>query len=134
MKQTLIALTAASALAFGTIAAVHADDHGGPGRKGHRHGERGGRGHGNPLDRLDRDLNLTAEQKAKVQPIVDQTKPQIKAIHEEAKQKTKTVMDNAMTQIRPLLTPEQQQKFDAMQKAHEDMRDARKEMHDARSQ
>ena len=34
-------------------------------------------------------------------------------------------------QIRPFLTPEQQQKFDAMKKAHEDMRKAMEEMHDA---
>jgi Spy/CpxP family protein refolding chaperone len=86
------------------------------------------------FDRLDDDLNLTADQKAKVQPIVDQAKPQIRAIHEEAMQKTKTVMDNTMAQIRPLLTPDQQQKLDAMQKAHQDMRDARKEMRDARGQ
>jgi hypothetical protein len=39
-----------------------------------------------------------------------------------------------MTQIRPLLTPEQQQKLDAMQKAQENMRNARKEMRDARGQ
>jgi Spy/CpxP family protein refolding chaperone len=43
-------------------------------------------------------------------------------------------MENTMAQIRPLLTPEQQQKLDAMKKAHEDMRDARKEMRDARAQ
>lgn len=129
MKQTLIALTTASALAFGTMAAVRADDHGGLGA---RHGERGWH-HGSPLDRLDHDLNLTDAQKAKIQPIVDQAKPQMKAIHEEAMQKAKAVMDNAMSQIRPLLTPEQQQKLDAINKAHDDMRDARKEMRDAKS-
>jgi hypothetical protein len=32
-----------------------------------------------------------------------------------------------------LLTPEQQQKYDAMKKAHEDMRKAMQEMHDAKS-
>jgi Spy/CpxP family protein refolding chaperone len=40
-------------------------------------------------------------------------------------------MDKTMSQIRPLLTPEQQQKLDNMRKAHEDMRNARKELHDA---
>jgi hypothetical protein len=43
-------------------------------------------------------------------------------------------MENATAQIRPLLTPEQQTKFDAMKKAHEDMRKAMQEMHKARPQ
>jgi Spy/CpxP family protein refolding chaperone len=130
MKQKLMPLTGAIVLSLVAWAAVNAEDQAGPGR---RHG---GRFHqpGMMFDRLDDDLNLTADQKAKVQPIVDQAKPQIRAIHEEAMQKTKTVMDNTMAQIRPLLTPDQQQKLDAMQKAHQDMRDARKEMRDARGQ
>ena len=53
-------------------------------------------------------LDLTADQQTKVQPILDATKPQIAAIHQEAMQKMKTVMDGALSQIRPLLTPEQQ--------------------------
>ena len=40
-------------------------------------------------------------------------------------------MSNALAQIRPLLTPEQQKKFDAQQKAYADLRIARKELHDA---
>ncbi len=97
------------------------------------HGHRGKGGHewGNPLGHLTEKLNLTADQKAKVQPIIDQTKPQIEAIHQDAMQKSKAVMDTAMAQIRPLLTPEQVTKFDAMKQAHEKMREARKEMHDA---
>ena len=70
-------------------------------------------------------LNLTADQQTKVQPILDATKPQIATIHQEAMQKMKTVMDGALSQIRPLLTPEQQTKFDAIQKAHQDMMNAR---------
>ena len=60
-------------------------------------------------------MNLTPEQKAKVQPIIDQATPQIENIRREAMQKTKAVMDNAMAQIRPLLTPEQQKKLDESQ-------------------
>ena len=89
---------------------------------------------GNPLARLSGDLNLTADQQAKVQPIIDQTKPQIQAIHQDAMQKSKAVMDGAMAQIRPLLTAQQQQKLDAMQKAHTDMQNARAEMHSAKKQ
>ena len=92
-----------------------------------------GRGHGNPLEELSNSLNLTAEQKAKVQPIIDQARPQLQAIHEEAMTKAKAVVDSSLTQIRPLLTAEQQTKLDAQIKAHEDMMNAMKEMHEARS-
>jgi hypothetical protein len=43
------------------------------------------------------------------------------------------VVDASLSQIRPLLTPEQQTKLDAQIKAHEDMMNAIKEMHDAKS-
>jgi periplasmic protein CpxP/Spy len=134
MKHQLIALTAVGALSLGTLATVHAEDPAAasPHRMHrHGHGEMWKHHHGNPLDRLTSDLNLTADQQAKVQPIIDQTKPQIKAIHQEAMDKMKTVMENAMTQIRPLLTPAQQAKLDAIKKAHEEMRDAHQAMREA---
>ena len=131
MKTKLIALTGALVLSLGPLALVNAEDQSGHGR--HRFREHGARHH-MMFDRLDEKLNLTADQQAKVQPIIDQARPQIRAIHEEAMQKTKGIMDNTMTQIRPLLTPEQQQKLDAMKKAHEDMRSARQEMRDALAQ
>lgn len=127
MKQKLIALTTACALSLGTTAVVNAG--------GHRHGGKGRHhGEGYHLENLERDLNLSADQKAKVQPIVDQAKPQIRAIHEDAMQKTKAVMDSTMSQIRPLLTAEQQKKFDALQKAQEDLRAARRALRDVKQQ
>lgn len=98
--------------------------------QGHRRG--GGRwhGHGMAMDHLTRGLDLTAEQQAKVQPVIDQAKPQIMAIHQEAMQKTKTVIDGAMAKIRPMLTPAQQKKFDDLQAAKEDMRKARAKLRD----
>ena len=79
-------------------------------------------------------LNLTPDQQAKVQPLIDQARPQIIAIHKDAMQKTHAIMDNTMSQIRPILTPDQQKKFDAMQKARQDMRNAMQEMHAAMTQ
>jgi hypothetical protein len=38
----------------------------------------------------------------------------------------------SITQIRPLLTPEQQTKLDAIIKAHEDLHNAMKELHEAK--
>jgi len=127
MKLNLITLSAIGALSIGTaIAQVSPagppENRGGGGGRGHRH---------NSLEQVTENLNLTPEQKAKVQPIIDQTKPQIEAIHQEAMEKMKTVMENAGAQIRPLLTATQQEKFDAMKKAHEDMHKAMREMHEA---
>ena len=104
MKLTIITLSAISALSLGGFALAQEPEQGG--RGGGRH---------NPLERTTEQLNLTPEQKAKVQPIVDQVTPQIKEIRREAMQKTKAVMDNAIAQIRPLLTPEQQKKLDESQ-------------------
>jgi Spy/CpxP family protein refolding chaperone len=123
---------AAGGLTLGGLTYLHAQD---PGEHGHgpKHEHGPGPKHHmeNPFEHLSDSLNLTAEQKAKVQPIIDQTKPQLAAIHQEAMEKMRTLMETTGAQIRPLLTPEQQQKFDAMKKAHEDMRKAMQEMHDA---
>ena len=98
------------------------------------HGGHGGWHKGNSLEHMTESLNLTPDQQAKVQPIIDQAKPQLVAIHQEAMQKAKGVIDNAMSQIRPILTPEQQKKADDMRAAHEDMRKAMKRLHDAKDQ
>jgi Spy/CpxP family protein refolding chaperone len=123
MKNTLIAM-----LGLGVIASTgFAGPHGG--RGGHEGWHRG-----NPLDNITESLNLTPDQQAKVQPIVDQTKPQLVAIHKEAMEKSKAVIDNAMSQIRPMLTPDQLKKADDLKKAHEDMHSAMKRLHDAKGQ
>ena len=107
MKETL---TLIAAIALGAFSFAQAQPPGGP------HGG----WHMNPLEEMSSSLNLTDAQKAKVQPIVDQAKPQLQAIHQEAMTKAKAVIDASITQIRPLLTPEQQTKLDAIVKAHED--------------
>lgn len=117
-------------MSLAALVYLQAKEPGEPGLK-HEHGAGPHHMMGNPLEHLSKDLNLTDEQKAKVQPIVDQAKPQIAAIHKEAMEKMHALLENAGTQIRALLTPEQQVKFDAMKKAHEDMRRAMEEMHDA---
>jgi Spy/CpxP family protein refolding chaperone len=119
---------AACGLTLGGLTYLQAGEH----EHEHEHGPGPKMHHmGNPLEHLSEKLDLTADQKAKVQPIIDQAKPQIAAIHQEAMEKMRAIMESAGAQIRPLLTPEQQQKFDAMKKAHEDMHKAMQEMHDA---
>jgi Spy/CpxP family protein refolding chaperone len=123
MKRNLLAIAAAGAIALGGFVLVQAQP--GPGGAGHWHG------HAFGLRGITDKLDLTAEQQAKVQPILDQAKPQIAAIHQEAMQKMHTVMNNTFTQIRPILNADQQSKLDAIEKAHQDMLNAKKQLHDA---
>ena len=74
------------------------------------------------LETLLKTLNLTSVQKAKVQPIVDATTPQIQAIREEARTKAEAAMQSAEAQIKPLLTPYQQQVLASTIKNREAMR------------
>jgi Spy/CpxP family protein refolding chaperone len=122
MKRNLLAIAAAGAIALGGFVVVQAQP--GPGGQ-HEHG------HAFGLGGITEKLDLTADQQAKVQPILDAAKPQIAAIHQEAMQKMHTVMNNTLTQIRPMLNADQQSKLDAIEKAHQDMRNAKKQMHDA---
>jgi Spy/CpxP family protein refolding chaperone len=131
MTRKIIVITAAAALSLAGLVYLQAKE---PGEHGPNH-EGPGPHHmmmENPLEHLSKDLNLTDDQKTKVQPIIDQTKPQMEAIHKEAMEKMRALMESTGAQIRPLLTPEQQTKFDAMKKAHEDMRKAHEEMEKAK--
>ena len=126
MKRNLLTFGVIGAFALAGFA--FAESHGG---SGGRHGGWHGHGQGLAMGHLTKALNLTAEQQSKVQPLIDQARPQIIAIHKDAREKTQAIMDKTMSQIRPILTPEQQKKFDDLQKARQDMRNARKAMHDA---
>jgi len=121
MKRSLLTLVAISAISAGLAIAQ------GEGPGGFHHGG------GLSLDHLTKSLNLTADQQAKVQPILAQAKPQLQAIHQDAMTKAQAIMTSTMAQIRPLLTAEQQTKADSLQKAHQDMGAAAKELHDAQS-
>src|SRR5438477_2879052 len=126
MKRNLLTVVAAGAIALGGFVVVQAQP--GPGgRCGH--GDL--HGHAFGLKGITEKLNLTSDQQTKVQPILDQAKPQITAINHEAMQKMKTVMNSTLSQIRPLLNADQQKKLDDIQKAHQDMMNAHKALHNA---
>jgi Spy/CpxP family protein refolding chaperone len=131
MTRKIISLTTAAVLSLASLVYLQAKE---PGEHGPKpeHGPGPHHEMGNPLEHLSKDLNLTDDQKAKVQPIIDQTKPQMEAIHKEAMEKMHALMESTGAQIRSLLTPEQQTKFDAMKKAQEDMRKAHEEMEKAK--
>jgi Spy/CpxP family protein refolding chaperone len=126
MKRNILTFVAAGAIALGGFAVVQAQ----PGAGGGWHGH--GRAFG--LRGVTKQLNLTSDQETKVQPILDAAKPQLVAIHQEAMQKAKGVIDSSLSQIRPVLTADQQKKLDAIQKAHQDMMNAHKELNDAMQQ
>jgi Spy/CpxP family protein refolding chaperone len=129
MKRNLLTLSAASAIALGGFALVNAQD--GTGAPAGHHGFRG---HQFGMEQLTKSLNLTADQQTRIQPLLDQAKPQIIAIHKDAMQKTQAIMDKTMSQIRPMLAADQQSKFDAIQKAKQDLHNAMQELHSAMTQ
>ncbi len=124
MKRNILTLAVVGAIALAGYA--FAEPQGG---FGGRHG--GWHGQGFAMGHLTKALNLTPDQQSKVQPLIDQARPQIIAIHKDAMEKTQAIIDNTMTQIRPILTADQQKKFDALQKARQDMRNAMQELHSA---
>jgi Spy/CpxP family protein refolding chaperone len=131
MKSRLITLTAACVALMATASLTLAEN---PASKDDGWNKRRHHKRGNPVERLTKALELTPEQQAQIQPIFDQAKPQIAAVRQDAMQKIKTIRENTQAQIRPILTPAQQQKFDALKKAREDMRKARQDMREAMKQ
>lgn len=125
MKPRLITLTVVGVLSL--AGAAFAQDH--DARGAERHGGRGGRKH-ESLERITEKLNLTPEQKAKIQPVMDQAKPKIAAIRQEAMQKSKAVVDEAIGQIRPMLTPEQQKQLDDLRTERRGGREGHKDRPD----
>jgi hypothetical protein len=122
MKRNLLTLAAVGAIALGGFTIAQAQGHG------------RWQGHALSLEQLTTTYNLTSEQQAKIKPLLDQARPQIIAIHKEAMQKIQSVVNGTMSQIRPVLNSSQQAKFDAMQKAKQDMQNAAQEMHAATAQ
>jgi Spy/CpxP family protein refolding chaperone len=132
MKLRLTTLIAACAAMLATISLVSAQEPAGKdsGGNGPRHHHKWG----NSLEHMTKTLDLTPDQQAKIGPILEQAKPQMKAARQESKEKMKAIRDNVRSQIRPLLTPVQQQKWDAIQKAREDVRKARQALREASGQ
>ena len=119
MKRNFLTLAAAGLIILDGFAVVQAQ------------GPRGGGGRGHGVERLTEGLNLTPDQQAKIRPIIDQAQPKVAEIHREAMQKMKAVMASTASQIRPLLTPEQQKTFDENQKSRRGRMRGHKQSDDA---
>jgi Spy/CpxP family protein refolding chaperone len=64
---------------------------------------------------LSRMLLLTEAQKAQLQPYLDAVQPQLDATRQQARQTEDALLKQLHASIRPLLTPEQQTKLDALE-------------------
>jgi Spy/CpxP family protein refolding chaperone len=71
---------------------------------------RGG-GPGNRIDELSQRLNLTAEQKTKVQEIFGDTREQLRAVRRETEPRMEEIRRQADGRLQTVLTPEQWQQF-----------------------
>lgn len=81
---------------------------------GDRHEERRGqRGKDKVFEEMKRDLGLNEQQAAEIRTILDQTRNEYRALRTEVRPRYDALRQNARTRIRALLTPEQQQRFDA---------------------
>jgi Spy/CpxP family protein refolding chaperone len=79
-----------------------------------RSGSRGGkRDHAQVFEKMQRELNLDERQAAEVRKILDETRNEYRALRSEARPRFDAVRQSARARIRALLTPEQQQRFDA---------------------
>ena len=66
------------------------------------------------FDKMRRELNLTDEQTKSVSAILDDTRNEYRSLRAELRPRFEEPRQKARTKIRALLTPEQQQKFDAL--------------------
>jgi Spy/CpxP family protein refolding chaperone len=81
---------------------------------GYRTGSRDRNAPRDRTEKMRRDLSLTDEQMKSVSAILDDTRNEYKSLRQELKPRFDEPRAKARVKIRALLTPEQQQKFDAM--------------------
>lgn len=89
-------------------------------------GEHGRHGGHDIFERMRADLNLTDEQARQVKTVLDETRDEFRTLSAECRPRYDAIRQKGRERIRALLTPEQQQRFDA--KVAE--RDAREREHE----
>jgi periplasmic protein CpxP/Spy len=121
LKQSLLILLAASLISIAAFAQDAAPNNQPPAQENSA-------GHHGPMDpaqrtqALTQQLNLTADQQAKVQQILQSESSQMESLHSDSSlsqqdrhTKMMEIHQTTNTQIRALLDPDQQKKWDAMQ-------------------
>jgi predicted Holliday junction resolvase-like endonuclease len=61
---------------------------------------------------LNRQLQLTPEQRDKLQPVINETRQRLQQVREQIEPQALGVFDDAVKRVREILTPEQREKFD----------------------
>jgi gas vesicle protein len=69
-------------------------------------------------ERLQRQLDLTPDQTAKISPIIDQTSSKLEAIRIETARRVRATLEESHRQIAPELTPEQREKLEKIERSH----------------
>jgi Spy/CpxP family protein refolding chaperone len=67
------------------------------------------------MERLTHELQLTADQQAKIEPIIMQTTRQIHEVHSEEVGRISQIMKAANDQLAPILTPDQKAQLDKIE-------------------
>jgi Spy/CpxP family protein refolding chaperone len=88
-------------------------------------GERSPHGPDQMLETMRHDLNLNDQQSQQIRAILEDTRTQYRALRTEVRPRYDTIRQQARGRIRALLSPDQQQHFDAMI-AERDARDAKR--------
>lgn len=133
MKKLNITLSLAAMLVFSAAAFAGAPQDAQSSQQpsaqsGSGHGHGGGEGHGRGmmnadamLDHMSKELSLTDDQKAKIKPILDEQMKQMQDARQSSstsdqdrRAKMKQIHENTMSQIRPILTSDQQKKLEEM--------------------
>ena len=89
--------------------------------------EQAGQAQGFPFERAFSALNLTPEQKEKVKTILEESRGKMKEIaglsDQDKAAKSKEMREAVISQIRPILTPDQQKKLEEMKEHHGERHD-----------
>jgi Spy/CpxP family protein refolding chaperone len=91
---------------------------------GARSESRSRREHEEVFEQMRHDLDLTDRQATDVRQLLEQTRGDYRALRAEARPRFDAIRQSARTRIRALLTPEQQQRFDARVAEMDARRDA----------
>jgi Spy/CpxP family protein refolding chaperone len=67
---------------------------------------------GRLIERLDRDLQLTGDQRQRIEAILEARRPRIEAVQKEVVARAEQEQREMQAEIRTVLTPEQQERFD----------------------
>jgi Spy/CpxP family protein refolding chaperone len=67
---------------------------------------------GGPVERMSRDLGLTPSQREQVAEVMEDTRARVGHLRREFQKQRRKVLLNAYIEIRALLTPDQQKRFD----------------------